>query len=78
MGFKDFLKKGTGLELVSDESALQAKGEKPAKGGSKKTAAENYGSKYDDKMLKQLETEVSKTIEKLEDVRDKLRVRRGY
>ena len=83
MGFKDFLKRGTGLELVAADGSGD---DKPsgvgAKQGSKqkKSSSNNFdgiGIKSDDKVLKQLEVEVSRAIEKLEDLRDKLRVRRG-
>lgn len=80
MGFKDFLKRGTGLELVAGD---ESKGDdKPsgvgARQSSKQRKSDSFGSGVDDKILRQLELEVSKAIEKLEDIRDKLRVRRGF
>ena len=81
MGFKDFLKRGTGLELVSGEESVVNKssssgGRQSAK--QKKSDDVSNGGKFDDKTLKQLEVEVSRAIEKLEDILDKLRVRRGF
>ncbi|MBS3151295.1 hypothetical protein J4443_02875 [Candidatus Woesearchaeota archaeon] len=83
MSFKDFLKRGTGLDLVAgDESG----DDKPSGVGSRQNTKQrrsgsNFdggGGKLDDKILRQLEVEVSRAIEKLEDLRDKLRVRRGF
>ena len=74
MGIRDFLRKGSGLDLVTSEEEL-------AKRNSANSARKKIASvpiKTDDKVLKQLEFEVSRAIEKLEDIRDKLRVRRGY
>ncbi len=81
MGFKDFLKRGTGFELVAGD---ESKGDdKPSgvgtKQSSKQRKSNSLGSSgVDDKILRQLELEVSRAIEKLEDIRDKLRVRRGF
>ena len=75
MGFKDFLRKGSGLDLVTEnENALKGSN---TNFKAKKTIT-NSVNKDDDKVLKQLEFEVTRAIEKLEDIRDKLRVRRGY
>ncbi|MBI2508117.1 hypothetical protein HYV89_04135 [Candidatus Woesearchaeota archaeon] len=79
MGFKDFLKRGTGLELVAGDASKDDG--KPSGVGSKQKKANNPGiaiSSGDEKVLRQLEVEVSRAIEKLEDIRDKLRVRRGF
>jgi len=72
MGFKDFLKRGTGLDLVA--------GEESVKQSKQKRSDSDFSSlgNVDAKILRQLEVEVSKAIEKLEDIRDKLRVRRGF
>lgn len=81
MGFKDFLKRGTGLDLVSDDQMgnNQVKLGSNAKQKKVNSGFDNNGRlKVDDKTLRKLEVEVSKAIERLEDVRDKLRVRRGY
>ena len=80
MGFKDFLKRGTGLDLIEGNGTSIGKASVGAEKNVKQKKADffdNY-SKADVKVLKQLESEVSKAIEKLEDIRDKLRVRRGY
>jgi len=83
MGFKDFLKRGTGLELVSGDSLSDNKQSgisvKQSSRGRKSNLGVSDGvTRGDDKILKQLELEVSKAIEKLEDIRDRLRVRRGF
>ena len=80
MGFKDFLKRGTGLDLVSGSDLGQSKQGNVGKQSVKlKKFNSNFGGDgKEDKILKQLEIEVSKSIEKLEDLRDKLRVRRGF
>ncbi len=80
MGFTDFLKRGTGLDLVSGNDVNDGKQNSSGKQNIKvKKSSTSFSSgSNDDKVLKQLEIEVSKSIEKLEDLRDKLRVRRGY
>ncbi len=80
MSFKDFLKRGTGLDLVEGDEPSVGKSGSVGKQNLKQKKLDpfdNY-SKADVKVLRQLEVEVSKAIEKLEDIRDKLRVRRGY
>lgn len=81
MSFKDFLKKGTGIELVAGD--VSKDGLKPSSVGVKQRRSSSSSSNFsigkdDEKVLKQLEFEVSRAIEKLEDIRDKLRVRRGF
>jgi hypothetical protein len=83
MGFKDFLRRGSGMDLVAGEEGGREEdtrpsgvGVKAAKGGTK--VVSKSMSRSDEKVLRQLELEVSRAIEKLEDIRDKLRVRRGY
>ena len=83
MGFKDFLKRGTGLELVSGDGSSDNKPSGTSVKQSLRRGKPNLGgsdgvTRGDDKILKQLELEVSKAIEKLEDIRDRLRVRRGF
>ena len=81
MGFKDFIKRGSGLDLVTEGGDEDKEEEKPTGVGKevkKSDAISNGISRTDAKMLKQLEGDLSKAIEKLEDARDKLRVRRGY
>ena len=81
MGFKDFLKRGTGLDLVAgDESDDKPSGVGAKQSAKQKKSDSNFSGygKTDEKVLRQLEIEVSRAIEKLEDLRDKLRVRRGY
>ena len=72
MGFKDILRKGSGMDLLSeaDEAQKTVSERKPQK--------EQRVNKDEDKVLKQLEIDLSRAIEKLQDARDKLRVRRGY
>ena len=74
MGIRDFLRKGSGLDLVTSEEELAKRN---ITNSTRKKIA-SVPIKTDDKVLKQLEFEVSRAIEKLEDIRDKLRVRRGY
>lgn len=75
MGIKDFLRRGSGLDLVTEqENSPKVKSSVNVKKSNK--INNNYSG--DEKVLKQLESEVSRAIEKLEDIRDKLRVRRGY
>ncbi|MAG45828.1 MAG: hypothetical protein CMH63_03600 [Nanoarchaeota archaeon] len=79
MGIKDLLRKGSGLDLVTDNE--EGKEEKPSGVGKEVKKAKVSSSsmtKTDSRMLKQLESDLSRAIEKLEDARDKLRVRRGY
>ncbi|MBI2106316.1 hypothetical protein HYT56_05790 [Candidatus Woesearchaeota archaeon] len=84
MGFKDFLKRGSGFDLVTNdvESSENLKANVNLKNSRKqvqlKSDSRRDFDKNDEKVLKQLEYEVSRAIEKLEDIRDKLRVRRGY
>ena len=82
MGFKDFLKRGTGLDLVSgDDSVVNKSSSVGVRQGAKQRKSDDVssgGGKIDDKTLRQLETEVTRAIEKLEDILDKLRVRRGF
>jgi hypothetical protein len=81
MGFKDFLRKGSGMDLVAGESEDREEDTRPSGVGIKQVknkAIKGSMNRTDEKMLKQLESEVSRAIEKLEDIRDKLRVRRGY
>lgn len=82
MGFKDFLKRGTGLDLVAENESSNGRS---AGAGAKQSARQKKSDsslssfeKTDEKILRQLESEVSRAIEKLEDIRDKLRVRRGF
>jgi len=84
MGFKDFLKRGTGFDLVTndleDNQNIKA-GKTVSLKDSRKQAKSDSRRDFDrsdERVLKQLEYEVSRAIEKLEDIRDKLRVRRGY
>ena len=74
MGIKDFLRRGSGLDLVTE----QENNVKVKINSVKKNNKINTSYSGDDKVLRQLESEVSRAIEKLEDIRDKLRVRRGY
>jgi len=74
MGIKDFLRRGSGLDLVTE----QENNVKVKANSVKKNNKINTSYSGDDKVLRQLESEVSRAIEKLEDIRDKLRVRRGY
>ena len=74
MGIKDFLRRGSGLDLVTE----QENNVKVRPVNVKKNNKINTSYSGDDKVLRQLESEVSRAIEKLEDIRDKLRVRRGY
>ena len=74
MGIKDFLRRGSGLDLVTE----QENNVKVKTNSVKKNNKINTSYSGDDKVLRQLESEVSRAIEKLEDIRDKLRVRRGY
>ena len=79
MGFKDFLKRGSGLDLVAGEDSGNESDERPTGVGMKDKPKNLKGmSKSDEKVFKQLESEVSRAIEKLEDIRDRLRVRRGF
>lgn len=79
MGFKDFLKRGTGLELVAgDVSRGDSKPSGVDTRQKKSSISSGSISSGDEKVLRQLEVEVSRAIEKLEDIRDKLRVRRGF
>ncbi len=83
MGFKDFLKRGSGLDLVAgsengDDKPSGFESKQNAKQRKSNSNFDSNGGKIDDKILRQLEVEVSKAIEKLEDLRDKLRVRRGF
>ena len=81
MGFKDFLKRGTGLDLVAGEESGSGKlSSASVKQSKQKRSDSDFSSlgNVDAKILRQLEVEVSKAIEKLEDIRDKLRVRRGF
>ena len=79
MGFKDFLKRGTGLELVAgDVSRGDSKLSDVGAKQKKSSISSGSISNGDEKVLRQLEVEVSRAIEKLEDIRDKLRVRRGF
>ena len=74
MGFKDILRKGSGMDLLNGTDEAQ----KTANVGERKPQKEQRANKDDDKVLKQLESDLSRAIEKLQDARDKLRVRRGY
>ena len=74
MGIKDFLRRGSGLDLVTE----QENNVKVKTNSVKKNNKINTSYSGDDKVLRQLESEVSRAIEKLEDIRDKLRFRRGY
>jgi len=79
MGFKDFLKRGTGLDLVAGDKSREDS--KPSGVGArqkKSSISSGSISNGDEKVLRQLEVEVSRAIEKLEDIRDKLRIRRGF
>jgi len=78
MGFKDFLRKGSGMDLVAGEEGGSEEDTRPSGVGVKVKAVKSSVNRGDEKILKQLEVEVSRAIEKLEDIRDKLRVRRGY
>ncbi len=78
MGFTDFLRRGVGLDLVSGNEMNDGKQSGAKQSAKLKKPVSNLNVGNQDKVLKQLEVEVSKSIEKLEDLRDKLRVRRGY
>ena len=78
MGFTDFLRRGVGLDLVSGNEMNDGKQSGAKQNLKLKKPVSNLNVGNQDKVLKQLEVEVSKSIEKLEDLRDKLRVRRGY
>lgn len=82
MGFKDFLKRGAGLDLVAgnelDAGKSTGAGAKQSAKQKKSDSSFSSFGKADEKVLRQLEIEVSRAIEKLEDLRDKLRVRRGF
>jgi len=82
MGFRDILRKGSGLDLVTDSGENGEEDSRPSGVGIKQSRAKVKATpkvnRTDEKMLKQLEFEVSRAIEKLEDIRDKLRVRRGF
>lgn len=80
MGFRDFLRKGSGLDLVAEEKSGEGGDDRPSGVGVKQSQRNSgrVAGRADEKMLKQMELELSRAIEKLEEVRDKLRVRRGY
>lgn len=80
MGIKDFLKKSSGLDLVAGDESNEERASVSAVKESKRGRSERSETinRGDVKMLKQLEMDLSRAIEKLEDARNKLRVRRGY
>ncbi len=75
------LRKGSGLDLVTEGGDEDQEEERPtgvAKEAKKSKVSSSGITRTDARMLKQLEGDLSRAIEKLEDARDKLRVRRGY
>tara|TARA_Y100000034_G_scaffold129662_1_gene186538 strand:+ start:1323 stop:1553 length:231 start_codon:yes stop_codon:yes gene_type:complete len=67
LGLFDTIKKGAGVGYLEEKDT-----------SSKKTAVKKVNEKpMSDRELKVLEVEVSKAIEKLQNVQEKLRVRRG-
>ena len=67
MGFGDLLKKGTGVEYLNKE-----KKSSPSKNSSKAKPIPQ-----DDKFLKELEQTLKKVNDQVEDMLEKVRVRRG-
>ena len=67
MGLLDGLKRGTGMSYLDQNQ------EKP----NSKKAPSGVGT-VSDRELKKLESKVSKAIQVLQDVQEKLRVKRGY
>ncbi len=74
MGLSDFLKKGTGVDYLNKENK-KAPSSTPASSSPKKKS--KYASTQDDKFLKSLEQNLKRINDQVEDMLEKLRVRRG-
>ncbi|MAG52689.1 MAG: hypothetical protein CMH62_01880 [Nanoarchaeota archaeon] len=73
MGLGSFLKKGTGMNYLDGEDDKGNSSKKE----SKKSAPSTGLSKHDEKLLKNLEQTLKKVNNQIEDMLEKVRVRRG-
>lgn len=78
MGLSDFLKKGTGVDYLNKENKKAASSTTTSTTTSSSPKKKSkYASTQDDKFLKSLEQNLKRINDQVEDMLEKLRVRRG-